>query len=531
MFNKAFWGSRLCIAGIWITITTVHASEEQHFDLLELRVKGNSLLERRMIERTVYPFLGKNKTIETVESARSALEAIYHQQGFQTVAVDIPEQDVEGGIVYLEVAEGKVSKLRVSDSRYFSLGKIKEKVPELAEGKIPNVPIMQQQLAELAKESPDRQVTPILRAGETPGTLEVDLKVKDELPVHGKVEVNARNVAGTSLLRTIGTISYDNLWQRFHSASLTYQVTPERPDEVEVLVGSYVMPVPAFFESNAKFAFYAVSSSSNSSIASAGALSVIGNGDVYGARLIKPLPVRGNYSHSFTTGLDYKSFSEDLNLIGADTLKTPITYLPFTAQYNGNLLNDNSTLSFNVGVDFSVRGLGNDTQEFANKRFGAKADYIVLNAGLDYKYKLPGEMDLRWRLSGQVANSPIISNEQYSIGGSESVRGYFETQMLSDDGVQTSLEWYSPRLIPSEGNWESINSFRGLVFLDAGRGWLQNALSGVDDQVNLASSGVGLRFQGWKYLTANLDIAVPFIDNGRINAGDPRVHFRVLTEF
>lgn len=140
-------------------------------------------------------------------------------------------------------------------------------------------------------------------------------------------------------------------------------------------------------------------------------------------------------------------------------------------------------------------------------------------------------MDLRWRLSGQVANSPIISNEQYSIGGSESVRGYFETQMLSDDGIQASLEWYSPRLIPSEGNWESINSFRGLVFLDAGRGWLQNALSGVDDQVNLASSGVGLRFQGWKYLTANLDIAVPFIDNGRINAGDPRVHFRVLTEF
>ena len=83
------------------------------FDLLELRVKGNTLIDSKQVGRAVYPFLGPKKTIDTVESARAALEKLYQSLGYQTVAVDIPEQDVKNGIVYLQVVEGKVSRLRV----------------------------------------------------------------------------------------------------------------------------------------------------------------------------------------------------------------------------------------------------------------------------------------------------------------------------------------------------------------------------------------------------------------------------------
>ena len=119
------------------------------FDLLELRVKGNTLIEKRQLERTIYPFLGPKKSIDNVDLARAALEELYRTQGYQTVSVDIPEQDVKNGVVYLQVVEGKVSRLRVTDSRYFSLGKIKAGVPELKEGNVPNFPKMQEQLADL----------------------------------------------------------------------------------------------------------------------------------------------------------------------------------------------------------------------------------------------------------------------------------------------------------------------------------------------------------------------------------------------
>lgn len=496
------------------------------FDLFELRVKGNTLLDKKQLERTIYPFLGPKKSIDNVENARAALEELYRTQGYQTVAVDIPEQDVKNGVVYLQVVEGKIAKLRVKDSRYFDQGKIKAAVPELAEGSVPNFPKMQKQLAELSTASSDRQIVPVLRAGETPGTLEVDLKVKDELPLHGKVELNGRNTTATSRLRLVNSLRYDNLWQRMHSASLMYQVSPEVAEEVDVWAGTYVMPI---FDTDAKAAFYAVSSSSTAQIAQAGALSVIGIGNIYGARLIKPLKGLENYFHSFTAGIDYKDFKEDLALQGADTIKTPITYAPFLAQYSGTVRGSSSMTTFDVGAHFSVRGLGNDQTEFENKRFLAKANYAFLTGNLKHQHTLPGDLELVARFAGQAADTPLISNEQFSLGGDQSVRGYFETQALADDAVFGSLELYSPHLAPVD--WDDVNELKVLAFVDAAKGWIKEALPGNVKGNFLSGGGVGLRFKVLKHLTGAFDVGIPFSPLEPVKSGDPRVHFTIAGEF
>lgn len=499
-----------------------------NFDLLELRVKGNSLLDRQAIERTVYPFLGKQKSIDSVEQARAALENLYHTKGYQTIAVDIPEQNVVNGIVYLQVTEGKVSRLRVTDSRYFSLGAIKAKVPALAEGNVPNMPAMQEQLAALAKESPDRTITPVLRAGETPGTLEVDLKVKDELPLHGKLELNGRNTSTTDRLRAIASLHYDNLWQKFHSASLMYQTTPEDFNQVEVVVGSYVMPI---IDNDKRLAFFVVNSSSNS-VTNAGALAVVGAGSIYGMRFVDPITTSvKNLFQTFTAGVSYKDFQQNLTgpQVGALFQKTPISYLPFLLGYSGNLKFDDSQIGLNLNANFSIRNLGNTESQFDNSRYKAKSDYAYLNGGINYSHNLPYGMEFQSRLNGQIADSPLIPNEQFSIGGMQSVRGYYETQVLADDGLQTSLELYSPKV--NIEDWPDYNKIRGLVFVDAGKGWIKDSLPGSPAQYELASAGSGFRMQLWKTLTANFDVAVPFVSQTRVERGNPRLHFQVFTEF
>jgi hemolysin activation/secretion protein len=518
----------LSIIPVHFILATENAAPQQaaSFDLLELRVKGNTLLERKELERTVYGYLGPKKNIEAVEQARSALENLYRTKGYQTVAVDIPEQNVENGVVYLQVVEGKVSRLRVKDSRYFSLGAIKAAVPELAEGHVPNLPIMQKQLTALGNQNADRQITPILRAGETPGTLEVDLKVKDELPLHGRIELNGRNTSSTSRLRLVTSLHYDNLWQKLHSASLMYQVSPENSDEVDVWAGTYAMPL---LNSDARLALYAVSSSSNAQIASAGALSVVGIGNIYGIRLVKPLPGLNNYFHSLTVGADYKDFQENLNLVGADTLTTPISYLPFMLQYTASIRGKQFLTSMNAGINFSIRGLGNDQQEFENKRFESRSNYTYFTAGLNFTHDLPLGMEFASRFAGQIADSPLISNEQFSLGGMQTIRGYFETQALADDGMIGSVELRSPHLAPND--WDSINKLQALVFVDGGRGWIQQALPGNATGYDLASAGLGMRFQLWKYFVGILDLGIPLLDLDVVKKGDPKLHFNIATEF
>lgn len=494
------------------------------FDIWEYQVKGNTLLPTEDIERAVYGHLGPHKTIDDVEAARKQLEKLYQDRGYGTVFVDIPEQDVSGGVVTLKVTEGQVERLRVTGSRYFSLGRIKARVPSLAKGKVPHLPDVQKELAALNSSTPDRVITPVLRPGLTPGKVEVELKVKDELPLHGSLELNDRYTADTTRLRLNGTLRYDNLWQREHSLSVSYQVSPQDPGEVEVFSGTYLLKSPF---SDHLLALYGVSSSTD--VATVGTLGVIGSGVIGGARYIIPLRSLDNYFHSVTLGADYKDFSESIALQGSDSLNTPISYLMFATQYAGTWLTEGATTHLTIGVNFALRGLGNTQKEFENKRFNADPNFAYLRASFDRVQPLFRDASLFVRLQGQVANSPLISNEQFSAGGVDSVRGYLESQVLADDGMDGTLELRSSSLADYVS--PRLNQLQMLAFVDGAAMRVRQALPSQASAYYLWSAGVGLKLTALKNLKAALFWAWPFETAGSTAAGDSRLHFDLGYEF
>ncbi|HEY9199239.1 MAG TPA: POTRA domain-containing protein [Gammaproteobacteria bacterium] len=503
------------------------APEEQaapRFDIWEYAIEGNTLLERKRIERVVYQHLGERKNIDDVEQARLALEQAYRDAGYPSVFVDIPEQDVKEGVVRLQVTEGRIERLRVTGSRYYSLGRITSEVPSLAAGNIPQMAQVQTELEQVNRANPDRRITPVMRAGKTPGMVEVELKVQDELPLHGSLEVNNRNSADTTSTRVLGSLRYDNLWQRYHSASVQYQTAPENTDEVKVLAGTYVMP---FIDASSRLAFYVVKSESD--VATVSDLSVIGDGSIYGMRAVFPFSGHDDFFHSLTLGADYKDFNENLVLQGADTLNTPISYLPFSLRYEAMWREGGQRTRFDVGATLSLRGVGNDQQEFEDKRFLARNNFMHFNAGLAHSRELPHGFSVEGRVDGQLADSPLISNEQFSAGGAESVRGYRESQALGDDGVSGSLELQTPSLV-REG-WKWPDHLIGLAFLDGAKLRVREALPGQQDSFVLSSAGVGMRFTAWSHWDGTLDVAWPFHDSGDIQSGEERLHFRVAYEF
>ncbi len=182
------------------------------------------------VEEAVYPFLGPNRTAADVEKARAALEKAYHDKGFQTVAVAVPQQNARRGFVVLKVSESRVGRLRVKNSRFYDLAAIRQKAGSLHEGKLPNLKEVTKDVLSL-NQWPDRRVTPALRAGVTPGTVDVDLNVEDKPPLHGGVELNNRQSPNTTPLRVNASARYENLWQLGHSLSMFYQVAPMRASD------------------------------------------------------------------------------------------------------------------------------------------------------------------------------------------------------------------------------------------------------------------------------------------------------------
>ncbi len=497
------------------------------FDMLEMQVDGNSVLEQQLVEKTLYPFLGPKKTVDDVEHARQALEAVYKNKGYPTVLVEIPEQDVEDALVRLKVIEGTIERLKITGSRYFLLGKIRAKVPALAVGQVPYMPIVQEQVNELSQESPDRRITPIFRAGITPGTTEVELRVNDALPVHGSVEINGRNSESTSRSRLVAALRYDNLWQRFHSASLSYQVSPENNEEVEVWSGTYVLPTGV---ADSRLVMYGVGINSMTQLgANIGNLSVLGTGEIYGLRLLKPLVGLAAYSHNVTLGVDYKNFTQGVTQQGQDQHTSPIQYLPLLLSYDSSWRYPNGTTSLTTALHFSVAGLGNDQHAFDKRRAEAKAGFAYLTTELKQLHELPGDLRLAARFLGQLTSTPLISNEQFAVGGQQSVRGYYQSQQLGDDGLNVSLELHSPQW--QAKSWDVAHALRAHLFFDYASLWIDHALAPSPSTYQLAGTGVGLRLQLFKRWFGEFDWAYPLVKQGTVSVGSQRVDFRLAYEF
>lgn len=490
------------------------------FDVWEYRIRGNTLLPGRDLEKVVYPLLGPGRRLADVEQARTAVEQAYRDAGFATVYVDIPEQQVDGGIVRLQVTEGRVASLRITGARYFRNGWIRDQVPEVEPGNVPRLAVFQQQLRQVGTRSADRLITPVLRPGRAPGTVDVELKVQDKVPVNGSLEVNNRNVPNTTSSRVSASVRYDNLWQRDHSLGFQYNVAPEEPDETSVLAASYVFRPKA---SALSYAFYGVKSDSEIAVAVSD-LNVIGQGTIIGGRMVVPLPSAAGFVQGLSVGLDYKDFDEAIRFGGdpddPDDLITPVSYVNWSATWNGAWLGERQSQGLEFGLNFGLRNFENDTPEFEDRRFKGRANYVYVTAGYDLTRQLPWGTSAYVSLNGQITPQPLVPNEQFNAGGLDTVRGYFESELLGDYGLQAQLEWRSPNVGPRLGS--AVDGLYGYTFVDWATLRILEAQASQVDSYTVYSAGLGLRAR-IAPLTASLDWAWPFRDGTATDADDDRL--------
>jgi hemolysin activation/secretion protein len=496
---------------------------DQAFDVLEFRVLGNTVLQPIAVERAVYPYTGPKKTFKDVQAAGKALESVYHAAGYGTVFVDVPEQDVGDGIVRLRVSEGRIDRIHVNGAHYFSNRKLLAALPSLQRGAVPQLPALQSQLGTINTQSADRSVTPILKAGRTPGTVDVDLNVKDEAPLHGGVTLNDRYTADTTHLRSTLDLSYGNLFQDFHTISVEWQAAPESLSDAKVYALTYTAPIDAARD---LISVYAIRTDSD--VAAIGTLDVLGNGHIFGAHFIHPF-ASTRLIQNLNVGVDFKDFSQTINLQDNEPDKTPIRYMNWSLAYSlADRAAHHATL-VSVTANLGLSGLVNKQEQFAYKRFDGKADYAYLRMSLEHQRPLLWGTSLDARFMGQLSGQPLIDNEQFGIGGVDTVRGYTESFVLGDSGIAGAFEVHGPswRL----GGDPTANNIYLLAFYDAGLVAVSEPLPTQTARLQLESTGLGFRLVALRHLEGALDWAYPLRTEGRIQRGESRIHFQLRYGF
>lgn len=490
------------------------------FEISRFEVKGNTLLPQAQIDAVLAGFSGKQRDFGDVQRALETLEAAYHQRGFNVVTIELPEQELNGGVVVLRVVETRIGRVTVRNNRYFDEANIRRSLPALQEGRSPNLTAVSANLKQ-GNDNPAKQVTMKLQSGERDDEVDAVLEVKDESP--WKLMANVDNTGTEATGKThVGVILQNaNLFGRDHLASLQYTTSAEEPGRVKVYGAGYHIPL---YGSGDALDFYASYSNVDSGTIAAGAfnLAVSGKGAVYGARYTQALAKRGELESHLSYGIDVKAFKNSVQLAGTE-LGNNVTVHPLSVSYQATMPIKLGEMGGQLTLLHNVPGGSNGGQDaFTLVRTGAKANYTILRVGGSVTRALDNDWQLRAIVNGQYSNDALIPGEQFGAGGATSVRGFTEREISNDSGLSVNLEAYTPNLCTRAG-WNC----RLLGFYDSAYIHRNQALPSELSSTSIASAGVGARF----VLSTNVNLQLDYGHVTKAGAttrdGANRLHLRL----
>ncbi len=490
------------------------------FDITRFAIAGNTLLTAAEADAAVAPHAGKDRDFGDVQRALDALEAAYHKRGYSVVSVRLPEQELNRGVVRLNVVQTKIGRVKVSGNKFYDDANVRRSLPTLQEGKTPNLTDVSASLR-MANDNPARKTTLKLQNGAADDELDALLAVTDQKP--WKVMLNLDNSGNDASGKTHAglVLQHANLWGRDHVGSFQYTTTVEEPSKVSVYGLGYHMPLYTLGDSVDLYASY---SNIDSGTVAAGLLNlaVSGKGAVYGARYNHTLKRRGELDSRLIYGLDVKAFKNSV-LFAGQNFGNDITVRPISLGYAGSraLASGDANVSLTLVRNLSGGSRGGDA-DFERTRVGAKPDYTILRFGAAVTRTVAREWQARLLLNGQLTSDALVPGEQFGAGGGTSVRGFDERAVSTDSGMFANLEMYSPNLCAAGGRWQC----RALAFYDAATGTRNHALPGEIESTSIASAGLGARLAMGDSVSVQLDYG-HVVQAGVTTGGKNKVHVRM----
>ena len=121
---------------------------------------------------------------------------------------------------------------------------------------------------------------------------------------------------------------------------------------------------------------------------------------------------------------------------------------------------------------------------------------------------------------------PLISNEQFVVGGEDTLRGYLASSAASDIGWRGTLELRSPNLF-EKAKAATFNWLQGRVFYDTA--WMRtlSPLPGSLLPSRLTGYGAGLTLKTANGLQLRGDVALRMIATGDGPTLQPAQHVRI----
>lgn len=467
-------------------------------------------------------FLGQPLSLDLINAMANETARYFAEHDHPIVSVVAPEQDVTEGVIQFVVTEARIGEVRVEGNKHFDSDLF---TTRLKPGEWVVMSTLDADTAFYGR-NPFHSVTAELSPGAESGETDITLRVQDQFPLRVYAGYEDSGVPSTGEDRLYAGFNWGNVLGLDHQLSYQYTTDTEF-DRLRAHSATYTIPLPW------KHLLTISGTYAQSDPDLGAAFDMSGETWEVSARYTIPLRKIGRLNHEANIGYDFKSTDNNLQFGGLEVFDNAVEISQFSAGYSASLPDKLGRTSMALRGVYSPGGMSshNDDEAFDAARIGSDSEYWYGTLGIDRVTRLP--FDFTWAASanGQIADGNLQSTEQFLLGGYATVRGYDELSASGDSGFFIRNEIYTPALplLRTAGIDRFTDRIQLLAFHDIGTASVADPLEGEDDNLQLQSFGVGLRWQFEKNVSLRFDYGWQINDIGL--SDDSRAHLGVTVSY
>ncbi len=501
-------------------------AENIKLKLDNLQIDGVSAYESADLDSLYQDKIGKNISLADIYEIANNLTNKYRNEGYILTQVVVPPQTIENGTVKLRVIEGFIDQIIIEglDSER-EIKQIRKYADNLRKNNILDAKALEKYLL-LINDLAGISARSILSPSKTQ-TGASDLTIIVERDIY-EAEISINNY-GSRYLGPYQVSFSDaaNSWLGLNERIAGQLVLSGDKDNAdELLFGSisYEQPITRF---GTKVSLIA-------SITSTDPGYDLERYDVSGLSKF----VKASLSHPFirsrTTNIsgrasfDLRNVNSKNNLEPTRRDRIRSIRIGTTIQFMDSLLGvgvNALDLEISKGVDMfgaSTKGQSDLTRALGNPKYTKAA------LQLQRLQRITSKVNLLVSGQGQWSATPLLSSEEFGVGGTNIGRGYDSSEIVGDDGIAGKIEiqWNQPRKVKYIQNYQLVTSF------DTGRVWDQDATTSAGKRDSLSSIGFSINADITDKASANFGVAFPLTRNvDTKNSRDPRYYFNLTHKF
>lgn len=463
-----------------------HLSAQESLYVKQVQLSGNKLFSDQQLRHITGPYEHRNITSDELQALRRQLTLHYIEHGYINSGAVIPDQDIDSGVIKINIIEGHLNEIKISGNRRLKPRYIRSRLA-FPQNRALHLPTLQEKIQRLHQDRLINRINAHLNPGIQRGESILEVIIDERRPYEFGFRFNNRRSPSVGELRGELWGSYLNISGYGDAVDFQYGIT-EGLDDMRL---NYTLPLN---RQDTRLGLYISRSDSLIIEEPFDAIDIKSKTKNWGIRLTHPWwrTLTGHFSHSLA--LDRRNSktvflgNEPYPSLGAKEGETTVAVLRLGQEWLSR--KDNRVLAIRSRISVGLDALDATRNEagIPDGRFTAWLGQLQWVQRISMR-----DIQLVARSDFQFTNDSLLPLEQFGVGGASSVRGYRENLMVRDNGWLGSLEIRMPVV---------SQKFQLAAFYDIGAG--DNVSKQRQALKSISSVGLGLRWHPNRSLRSQL---------------------------